>query len=86
MHFGIMDILIVAFFPVIILAAAYNQTAVKRTLDTRMLQRLGDWSFTIYMVHMPIIHIFLIFRVLKKPAMYADFRMLISRNQTMALE
>jgi peptidoglycan/LPS O-acetylase OafA/YrhL len=80
MHFGVMDLLIVAFFPLIIIAAAYNQTAVKRILDTRVLQRLGDWSFTIYMVHMPIIFTFLIFRVLEKPTRYADFKTLISQK------
>lgn len=55
MHFGIHQLLIVAFFPFVILTAAYNQDFVKRALDTRPLQRLGDWSFSIYMVHMPII-------------------------------
>jgi len=55
MYFGITDIIIVAFFPLILIAAAYNQTLVKKILDKHILQRLGDWSFSIYLVHVPII-------------------------------
>jgi peptidoglycan/LPS O-acetylase OafA/YrhL len=52
MHFGLDDLLLVLlFFPLTILTAAYNDTRVKRILDTPFLQRLGDWSFSIYMVH-----------------------------------
>ncbi|MEO8862105.1 MAG: hypothetical protein ABI358_11815 [Ginsengibacter sp.] len=54
MHFGVVDIIIIAFFPFILLPAAYNNTELKRILDIRALQRLGDWSFSIYMVHIPI--------------------------------
>jgi peptidoglycan/LPS O-acetylase OafA/YrhL len=56
MHFGAMDIIISAFFPFILIAAAYNQTKVKSVLDIKILQRLGDWSFSIYLVHVPIIY------------------------------
>jgi peptidoglycan/LPS O-acetylase OafA/YrhL len=70
MHLGFMDIIILAFFPLIIISAAYNNTIIKRILDTRVLQRLGDWSFTIYMVHMPIIFTFYMFRVNKNPAFF----------------
>ncbi|GAA4394798.1 acyltransferase [Nibrella viscosa] len=56
MHFGIHQLLIVALFPFVILTAAYNHDFVKRLLDTWPLQRLGDWSFSIYMVHMPLIY------------------------------
>jgi peptidoglycan/LPS O-acetylase OafA/YrhL len=80
MHFGIMDIMIVAFFPLIIISAAYNQTIIKKFLDMKVLQRLGDWSFTIYMVHVPIIFTFIIFRVNSNPAYYSDFRKLIAQK------
>ena len=40
-HFSF-TIIIVAFFPLIIISAAYNQSIVKRILDTRVLQRMGD--------------------------------------------
>jgi peptidoglycan/LPS O-acetylase OafA/YrhL len=41
----------VAFFPLVILSAACNADFVKRVLETKPLQRLGEWSFSIYMVH-----------------------------------
>jgi len=72
MHFGLMDIGIVAFFPFVLLAAAYNGTRVKRILDTRPLQRLGDWSFSIYMVHMPIMFMCFVYGVKKNPLVFAS--------------
>ncbi len=73
MHFGAVDIAIVAFFPFMLLAAAYNQTSIKRFLDTRPLQRLGDWSFAIYMVHMPLIFMAFAWRVHHNPSLFASF-------------
>ena len=72
MHFGIMDIIIVAFFPFILISAAYNQTMVKRFLDTRVLQRLGDWSFSIYMVHVPIIFTFFTIKIIQDHKLIDD--------------
>ncbi len=72
MHFAVMDIIIIALFPFILLTAAYNNTAIKRMLDTRALQRLGDWSFSIYMVHVPIMMIFTCIQINKTPGMFAD--------------
>ncbi len=80
MHFAVMDIIIVAFFPFILLTAAYNNTAIKRILDWRALQRLGDWSFSIYMVHIPIMMIFTCIQIHKTPAMFADMGKLISQK------
>jgi len=34
--------------------ATYNDSAADRMLATRAAQGLGDWSFSIYMVHMPV--------------------------------
>jgi len=73
MHVGVEDILIVALFPFVILAAAYNTTAIKKALDTAVLQRLGDWSFSIYMVHVPIMFIFWIVQVRSNPKLFAIF-------------
>ena len=78
MHLGAMDLGIVAFFPFILLTAAYNETGVKRVLDTRPLQRLGDWSFSIYMVHVPILLMYLIVRVKRQPDLFADFMKLVN--------
>ena len=73
MHNGAEDILVIALFPFIILSAAYNITAIKKILDAPFLQRLGDWSFSIYMVHVPIIYVFWIFQMKANPTMWAEF-------------
>jgi len=70
---GIEDILIVAFFPFIILSAAHNNTSIKKVLDTSILQRLGDWSFSIYMVHVPIMYLILLYQVQLNPEKLATF-------------
>lgn len=56
MHLGIHELVIIACFPFIILSAAYNADWLKRLLDTSPLQRLGDWSFSIYLMHIPVIY------------------------------
>lgn len=65
MHFGIMDVIIIMFFPFILIAAAYNQTKIKRILEMKVLQRLGDWSFSIYLVHIPVIYSVKMVKLLK---------------------
>ncbi|CAN5407613.1 hypothetical protein BH09BAC6_BH09BAC6_12230 [soil metagenome] len=82
MHFGIMDLLIVAFFPLIILSAAYNITGIQRILNFRPLQRLGDWSFSVYMVHVPIIWTFTIFAFNKNQFVRADYKALLADFKT----
>jgi peptidoglycan/LPS O-acetylase OafA/YrhL len=79
MHFGMPDLLIVALFPLVLLSAAYNTTGVKKVLDKPVLQRLGDWSFSIYMAHMPISFTFDIWEVSKDSGLYKDFMAFISR-------
>ncbi|HEY4108220.1 acyltransferase [Puia sp.] len=54
LHFEANELITVAIFPLLILAAVYNRSAVSRWLATSPMQRLGDWSFSIYMVHMPV--------------------------------
>jgi peptidoglycan/LPS O-acetylase OafA/YrhL len=73
MTVGADDLFIVALFPFIILAAAYNSTLVKRLLDLPVLQRLGDWSFSIYMVHVPIMYVFWIVDIKNNPGLFAVF-------------
>jgi peptidoglycan/LPS O-acetylase OafA/YrhL len=80
MHLGAEQLLIVALFPLLLLTAAYNTGSVKKLLDTPPLQRLGDWSFSIYMVHMPISFMLGIPDIIQDPALYADFMKLISRQ------
>jgi len=79
LHFDIIHLVIIAFFPFVLISAAYNETAVKRFLDTRVLQRLGDWSFSIYMVHFPIIFSFYIFDLRKDARMFADLNAFFNR-------
>jgi peptidoglycan/LPS O-acetylase OafA/YrhL len=85
MHYAIHELLIVLFFPFLILAAAYNESRVKKILDLRPLQRLGDWSFSIYMVHVPIIYIFWIIDVKHNPKYFADFMTLVQTPPDYAL-
>jgi len=73
MAIGAVDLLVVAIFPFIILAAAHNTSNIKKVLETKVLQRLGDWSFSIYMVHVPIMYVFWILDVKNDPKIYATF-------------
>ncbi|HEX6889851.1 MAG TPA: acyltransferase [Chryseolinea sp.] len=73
LHFGFDEFLILSLFPVLILCASYNDTGVKSFFDLRPLQRLGDWSFSIYMVHVPLIFLLWIYQLKKNPAQFADF-------------
>jgi peptidoglycan/LPS O-acetylase OafA/YrhL len=73
MQLGIEDILVIAIFPFIILSAAYNTTTIKKFLDFPFLQRLGDWSFSIYMVHVPLIYLFWIYQTLQNPTYFGTF-------------
>jgi peptidoglycan/LPS O-acetylase OafA/YrhL len=58
MHLLAPDALTVTVFPWLILAAAYGSSAVNRLLQSRPLQLLGDWSFSIYLMHQPLILLF----------------------------
>jgi peptidoglycan/LPS O-acetylase OafA/YrhL len=56
MHFAVPDVFTVLFFPGIILAAAYGNQHLNTTLASKPLQRLGDWSFSIYLIHQPFLY------------------------------
>ncbi|TAE48673.1 MAG: acyltransferase, partial [Bacteroidetes bacterium] len=74
LHFGVPDVFSVIFFPLIILSAAYGSAGMDRVFRAKPLQKLGDWSFSIYMVHQPMM--FLIFKLLdylNPPKQGADF-------------
>lgn len=49
------DVIAIAIFALLILHTAYVEGAVKRMLNTRLLSYLGKISYSIYMVHMPLI-------------------------------
>lgn len=71
LHFAIPDAYSVSFFPLILLSGAYGSVGMDRLFGTRPLQRLGDWSFSIYLVHQPLMYIIgsvLAYQSLGKPA------------------
>ncbi len=67
-HFLLPDLLTIWVFPLLMLGAAYNTGRVARLLNTNLFQRLGDWSYSIYMVHIPILFTFLVVQLLNPPA------------------
>ena len=54
MHCGLPDPVTVAFFPLLVLSAACGGRAVDAVLGARPLRRLGEWSYAIYMIHIPL--------------------------------
>lgn len=55
MHFALPDVFAVAFFPFILLSAAYGSAGMNKFFGNPILQRLGDWSFSLYLVHQPLL-------------------------------
>jgi peptidoglycan/LPS O-acetylase OafA/YrhL len=58
MHFAWPDVITVAFFPFIMLSGAFGSRGIDRVFANKSLQRLGDWSFSIYLVHQPLMFTF----------------------------
>jgi peptidoglycan/LPS O-acetylase OafA/YrhL len=67
MHLLAPDALTVATFPLLILGAAYGSAGINRILQSKPLQRLGDWSFSIYLMHQPLILLFFTLSLTLKP-------------------
>ena len=67
MSFFLPDVLIVAFFPIIILSAAHNTTHLTSFLNTTVMQKLGDWSYSIYLLQYPLLAIYVAFMWLNHP-------------------
>ncbi len=55
MHFGLNDVITVTAFALIVLAAACNRSTLQRACALRPMQRLGDWSYSIYLIHFPVL-------------------------------
>ena len=55
MHLGLADIFAVSFFPFILLAGAYGSVGINRFFAGGAFQKLGDWSFSMYLVHQPLL-------------------------------
>lgn len=56
LHFAVPDVLSVSFYPFILLSAAYGSQKMNAFFGDKVMQRLGDWSFSIYLVHQPIVY------------------------------
>lgn len=57
MHFALADFITVLFFPFILLAGAYGSKSVDSFFSKSLFQKLGDWSFSIYLVHQPLLYL-----------------------------
>ena len=66
MHFGAYDTVTVSLFAAVILAAAYGSSGTDRVLSWSVLRRLGQWSFSIYMWHMVLIHLVLVYFIAQR--------------------
>lgn len=53
-HFAVPDVFSVIFLPLILLSAAYGSPKINAFLGSKPLQKLGDWSFSIYLTHQPL--------------------------------
>ena len=55
MHFGLPDVITIGFLPFVLLSAAYGSPSIIKLFSAKPLQKLGDWSFSIYLVHQPLL-------------------------------
>lgn len=55
MHFNLPDFVTIIPFPFILLCGAYGSSGIDKFFANKFLQRLGDWSFSIYLVHQPLL-------------------------------
>ncbi len=56
LHFAVFDLFTVLLFPCILLSAAYGNKNLNSMLALKPLQKLGDWSFSIYLIHQPFLY------------------------------
>lgn len=55
MHFNLPDFITLIPFPFVLLCGAYGSAGIDNFFAKKYLQRLGDWSFSIYLVHQPLL-------------------------------
>ncbi len=56
LHFAVFDLLTVLLFPCMLLSAAYGNRQLDKILSSKPLQKLGDWSFSLYLIHQPFLY------------------------------
>ncbi len=61
MHFEWYDTIIVAIFSFVILSSAYGSIRINSLYAFKLFRKLGDWSFSIYIWHMVLVHIIFVF-------------------------
>ena len=55
MHLNLPDFITIIFFPFILLCGAFGSPNTDKLFKTVALQKLGDWSFSIYLTHQPLL-------------------------------
>lgn len=55
LHVAAPDVLTVTFLPLILLSAAYGSRRMDVLLGSKPMRTLGDWSFSIYLTHQPLL-------------------------------
>lgn len=68
LHFALPDVISVSFYPFIILSAAYGSKNMNTFFGKKIMQRLGDWSFSIYLVHQPVVYTIFMLMAYLNPA------------------
>lgn len=66
MQYKFYDTVTVSLFSVLILSAAYGSRNIDKFFSGKIFNQLGKWSFSIYMWHMILIHIFMLFFMLNR--------------------
>jgi peptidoglycan/LPS O-acetylase OafA/YrhL len=60
MHFGVSDLFMVTMFPMLIFLAARHTGAMSRLFNRPFFQTIGERSYSIYMIHVPLMSTFLV--------------------------
>lgn len=54
MHFNVPDALVIPGFVLLMVGCTHNRTSVNRILESSVLRRLGELSYSIYLIHTPV--------------------------------
>ena len=57
LHYAVPDVFTLVFIPFLLLSAAYGSPRLNALFWTNPLQKLGDWSYSIYLTHQPLMNI-----------------------------
>lgn len=70
LHFSIPNYITVWIFPALILGVAYGSERANRLLSHPFLTQLGELSYSIYLIHMPLLYAFILFLLFVPDAHY----------------